>query len=131
MEYGEPGIVSVLDINGQASGIAEPVVVTKPWGWERWTFNSPLYCQKLIHIDHAKSCSMHLHVRKHECLLVVSGRLTIEAIINKQTRSFDLIPGQAFVIAPGFPHRLLALTGEVELVEASTQHFESDSVKLA
>lgn len=127
----EPKVESLLEINGLASGLSQPTKVEKPWGYEVWYWNQPNYCCKLIHINRSHGCSMHFHVKKHETLVVVKGTLRVEAIVNKKQVSVDVKPGEAFVIAPGFPHRLIALFEDVDLIEASTQHFEEDSVKLA
>ena len=126
-----PEVDSVLEINGMPSGYAVPVRVPKSWGHEVVYANTPMYCSKLLFIRDGHSCSMHFHVRKHETLLVTQGTLTIECIVNKETHLFELQPGEAFVVAPGLPHKLLALHGDVELVESSTQHFDEDSVKVS
>lgn len=126
----KPIVDAISTINGLESGKAIPHRVDKPWGWELWFANSPDYCAKWIHINPSKQSSMHLHVKKHETLIVVRGILTVEAIVGKKQTSYEVLTGEAFVVAPGFPHQLTAILGPVDLIEASTQHFESDSVKL-
>ena len=122
---------SILEINGLPSGMSVPHKVEKSWGYELVFHNTPAYCCKLLHLNAWSSCSMHFHVQKHETLVCVSGVLQIQVINNKKSEVYTVTPGQAFVVAPGLPHRLIAGDEAVELIEASTQHFDEDSVKLS
>jgi len=118
-------------INGLCAGIAVPKRVDKWWGYELHYRNDELYCMKWLHFEHGGATSMHYHVGKHETLLVTSGVLTIETTYNKERKYRRLGPGMALVVAPGFAHRLIAAEGPVDLIEASTQDFDDDSVRIS
>ena len=117
-------------INGQIGGLAMPKLVKKWWGHELHYKNDEQYCMKLLHFETGGHTSMHFHVGKHETLLVTNGVLTLEVMYNKETKVYRLPAGQAWVVCPGLPHRLVAAEGPVDLVEASTQDFDDDSVRL-
>ena len=74
---------------------------------------------------------MHYHVGKHETLLVVAGNLTLITLYDKKEQVRRLGPGQAYVMAPGMAHRLVAAEGPVDLIEASTTDYDDDSVRIA
>lgn len=142
----DPHIAAVqtgINISGQAM----PKRVDKTWGYELHYIND-IYCQKLLRfhgetpepyaeasIDFAtpppELCtSMHFHVTKHETLLVTSGILTLQLIINKKRFTYKLPEGTAWVVAPGHIHRLCAYDGPVDVVEASTFDHPDDSYRI-
>jgi mannose-6-phosphate isomerase-like protein (cupin superfamily) len=86
---------------------------------------------KRLFIKSGESSSMHFHIYKHETLLVTEGVLTLQ---YKDGRGGDhqvLIPqGEAFVVPPGFQHKLIATDFDVQLIEASTQDHPEDSVRV-
>lgn len=127
----EPTIEAISHINGLPSGLAVPYHVKKDWGYELWFNNTEQYCCKLLHIYQSHSCSLHFHVKKQETLVVTKGTLSLEYIKDKKYKLMRLPTGSAFVIAPGFVHRLTAENSDVELIEASTQHFDTDSVRIS
>ena len=136
----EPHVATVIQIAGDEAGQAMPKRVEKNWGYELHYRNDDLYCMKLLHfngVDNTTSAditdyatSMHFHVIKHETLLVTRGTLTLEVIINKQPTIFLLEEGMAWVICPGHVHRLMALHGPVDIIEASTRDYDDDSVRI-
>ena len=73
---------------------------------------------------------MHLHLEKEETLLVVAGQLLVKYIKDKEEHSYIVGVDEAFTVAPGFPHALVALSEQVRLVEASTPSFDSDSIRI-
>lgn len=113
------------------SGTVLPLVVPKTWGEERHYQNNDLYCSKLLIINPGKATSMHFHIDKHETMLVVAGQLAIDMIINKEYTTMTVGPWKAFVIAPGLPHSLRALSEEVRLIESSTPDHDDDSIRIA
>lgn len=138
----EPHVAVVQQIAGDEAGQAMPKRVDKTWGYELHYRNDDRYCMKLLHFngwdgssevnldDRSISTSMHFHVLKHETLLVTRGTLTLELIVNKQRQIHKLSEGTAWVICPGHVHRLSAIDGPVDLIEASTKDYEDDSVRI-
>lgn len=136
----EPSISNPIQVGLDAAGVSKPVHVKKTWGWEDIYYND-LYCMKLLHFSgvekaskdkpvNSYSTSAHFHKLKHEALLVVNGTLTVEIIVNKKKEFLTLEKGKALVVPPGFVHRLIALDGPVDLIEASTKDFSHDSIRL-
>lgn len=142
----EPHVAAVQQIAGDEAGQAMPKRVDKTWGYELHYRNDDRYCMKLLHFngppemqeasdllpfdDRRVATSMHFHVLKHETLLVVKGTLTLELIVNKEHQFHKLTEGTAWVICPGHVHRLSAIDGPVDLIEASTRDYEDDSVRV-
>lgn len=140
----DPHVAAAQQIAGDIAGQAMPKRVNKNWGYELHYRNDDRYCMKWLHFDGPKeenrlcprindvnnSTSMHFHVIKHETLLVISGTLTLELIVNKQQILHRLDPGMAWVVCPGHVHRLSAVDGPVDLIEASTKDYEDDSVRV-
>ena len=122
-------IEDALSIGDDLTGLASPTVVTKTWGYELHYTNSPQYCCKLLHFDEG-STSMHFHVRKHETLVVTKGVLTLQYVYNKETHTIKLQEGEGWIMARGFPHKLIALDGPVDVFEASTQDYPEDSIRI-
>ena len=113
------------------SGYAQPLRIEKDWGYELIYQNNQLYCCKLLFINSDQSCSYHLHLTKHETLLVIDGVLEIDTTHNKIKKSYQVNKGEAFVVAPGFIHSLRALTASVTLIESSTPSYDTDSIRIA
>lgn len=113
------------------TGWVKPIRIAKDWGYELIYQNHDLYCCKLLHIYSNKSCSFHLHMEKHETLLVVKGTLFVDTTHNKSKNTYLVSEGEAFVVAPGFLHSLRAQEEAVTLVEASTPSYDTDSIRLS
>jgi len=73
---------------------------------------------------------MHFHLDKHETLVVVEGTLILEYIHNKQSYTTKLHKGEAWVVPPGFMHKLKAETEDVIIIEASTYDHPKDSLRV-
>jgi mannose-6-phosphate isomerase-like protein (cupin superfamily) len=113
------------------AGLAIPQRVEKRWGWEDIYINWREYCMKRLYIKAGHDTSMHFHVDKHETLLVVEGVLTLSYKDGKGGDHRVLIPrGEAFVVPPGFQHKLIATTTDVTLIEASTMDDTEDSIRV-
>ena len=111
------------------SGKVEPSMISKRWGYEAIYQNNEKYCSKLLVINSEKETSMHFHIDKHETLVVIEGVLAIDYIDKKDSKTIFLKPLEAFVIAPGLPHRLRALEEDVKLIESSMPSFDTDSIR--
>jgi len=136
MNLSEPLVQSFRNLAGKAI----PTIVEKRWGKENIYINGDgydsagitNYCMKAIYIDPNSETSMHFHIRKHETLLVVSGKLLLEYLDGKGAGGVvELLPGDAFIVPPGFQHRLCALEEEVLLIEASTPDDPQDSIRVS
>jgi mannose-6-phosphate isomerase-like protein (cupin superfamily) len=112
------------------SGPVSPQVIQKRWGEERIFQNNSHYCSKLLIIKKGHQTSMHFHIDKHETMVVVSGILTIDYIVDKENKTSTVGPYEAFVIAPGLPHTLKAIDGDVHLIESSMPSHDSDSIRI-
>jgi mannose-6-phosphate isomerase-like protein (cupin superfamily) len=116
------------------SRVRKPVnIVPKGWGREVWIANSSLYCGKILEIKKGKRCSLHYHELKTESFYLRTGRLHVR--INEspdcpEAEEFELNPGDCMDIHPGMVHQMEAIE-DAELLEFSTQHFDSDSHRLA
>jgi len=98
----------------------------KVWGWELWITNSKLYCGKILHLLKNYCCSYHYHKVKDETFYILKGsvRMNIEGSVT------NMLPGKSIHIKPGTKHQFLGLE-ESEILEISTQHFDSDSYRLS
>src|SRR6516165_6578521 len=108
-------------------------IVPKGWGREVWIANNDLFCGKILEIKKGKRCSLHFHKLKTESFYLRFGRLHIrlkESVDAESTREFELHEGECMDIPPGLVHQMEALE-DSELYEFSTQHFESDSYRIA
>lgn len=122
---------NVKVIHGQACGILEEEFVDKNWGFERIFVNTTLYCMKELWIRDQCHTSMHFHINKTESLYVAEGTLRVEYIDDsKKINYVDVQRGETFHIVPGFCHSLLAINGDVTLIEASTFSEDEDSIRI-
>jgi mannose-6-phosphate isomerase-like protein (cupin superfamily) len=107
-------------------------VESKGWGKEVWIANSPLYCGKILEIRKGKRCSLHYHRQKSESIYLRCGRLRVrikESPDAAEIEEFELSEGDCIDISPGLVHQMEAIE-DAELFEFSTQHFDSDSLRL-
>lgn len=119
-------------------------IVQKGWGREEWIHNSPLYCGKILYINERKRLSFHYHKLKDETFYVQSGTLllryytdtNIDALITdwKEVSCLDLEfevlqANDTFHVPVGMRHTLLAYE-DSKVFEFSTQHFDSDSIRI-
>ena len=108
-------------------------VVPKAWGREVWIVNGELYCGKILEIQKGKRCSLHFHKLKTESFYLRAGRLKVrvqESPASGMIEEFELMVGECMDIPPGLVHQMEALE-DAELYEFSTQHFDSDSHRIA
>ena len=107
----------------------------KGWGREIWCYNGREYCSKVLVFDKiGASFSFHYHLKKTETWYVGYGvfKLDYYDLTKGKENSIELRIGDIVTIFPGEPHKLTAI-GEVPgyIFEASTQHFEDDSYRIA
>jgi mannose-6-phosphate isomerase-like protein (cupin superfamily) len=103
----------------------------KGWGHELWIVNNELYCGKVLSIGAKKRCSLHYHELKTETMFLTKGRveMTFGSLDMPKQNIVVLEVGDVFHIPPFLVHQFLALE-DSEIIEFSTQHFESDSHRL-
>lgn len=108
-----------------------PQVHKKGWGEEIWIANHEKYCGKLLRFKKGAEFSMHYHMLKHETFYVLKGKLELRCFDLQDATQHEgyINVGDVIVIPAGNPHKLIALE-ESEIIEISTQHFESDSYRI-
>lgn len=115
------------------SRVHKPIrIVPKGWGREVWIANNDLYCGKILEIRKGKRCSLHFHELKTESFYLRVGRLKIrvkESPVSETMEEFELGAGECMDIPRGLVHQMEALE-DAELLEFSTQHFDSDSHRI-
>ena len=121
--------------------------VSKGWGFERWIVNTT-YCGKLLFLAKNKCCSFHFHKNKDEVFYVQSGAVAVywtddmdlaqkvaEVEKKGETSLYPMLncaflePGDNFHVPTGRVHQIFA-TKDTELFEFSTEHFDSDSIRV-
>ena len=114
--------------------------VNKPWGNELWIADGERtpYALKRILFKAGNRTSLQVHEYKFETNYVLfgSGKLYLsngmsEQDVKNYENSFDIIdlkPGVVFDVAPGFVHRVVALS-DLEFIEVSTPHLD-DVIRL-
>ena len=106
--------------------------VPKGWGFEKWIVNCEEYCGKLLYFVKGKKCSWHYHIKKDEVFYVQSGKIIVyydDSDNIDKAKTVILEKGDNFHVRRGLRHRMEALE-DTELFEFSTQHFDSDSIRL-
>ena len=115
--------------------LAKAKVVEKEWGREIWMANNSLhdYCGKILQINQGYNTSLHFHLQKHETFYITKGQLQVDLICTidgvKMTRILN--EGDVLEIDVGQPHQLIAYDGDVEFIEISTFHRDSDSLRIS
>lgn len=107
-------------------------IVEKGWGYEEILINSPLYCAKILHINKDKQLSWHYHNIKDETFYIENGKVILlygwsDDITLAEAKT--LYPGDTFNVPTGLKHRLIAMENS-RVFEFSTQHFDSDSIRI-
>jgi len=125
--------------------------VNKPWGNELWIADGERtpYALKRILFKAGNRTSLQVHEYKFETNYVLSGSGKLykskeildiadflvngmsEQDVKNYENFFDIIdlePGVVFDVAPGFVHRVVAVS-DLEFIEASTPHLD-DVIRL-
>ncbi len=108
-------------------------VVPKAWGHECIVENNDLYCLKVILCQDkiwSSSGKFHYHRVKDETFYVIEGLLELDYVQPDNTIvSMLMREGDAIRIRPYTKHRFRSTTPRCRFVEASTHHFDGDSVR--
>ena len=111
-----------------------PEKIDKSWGYELIRVNNKEqdYCSKILFIEKGKATSMHYHLKKHETFYVTKGVLELKLIDTTKGISYThrVHTGHTFEIDRGKPHQLIPFDGDVEFIEISTFHKDSDSYRI-
>lgn len=106
--------------------------IEKGWGYELVIVNKSAYCGKLLHFKAGSHCSWHYHLNKDETFYLHSGLIKLyigESDYLADAKEVILKPGDSYYIYPGLRHQMVA-EKESDLYEFSTEHFESDSIRI-
>jgi quercetin dioxygenase-like cupin family protein len=130
----KPPLVKYTSLNAQEVEALKPIqnIVPKSWGYEHWIVNNEEYCGKILFIEKGNQSSWHYHLLKHETLYVQSGKLLIKYNDNdnlEQAKEIILNQGERMVVYRGLRHRLIALE-PTQIIEFSSQHFDTDSIRI-
>ncbi len=101
-------------------------VIKKGWGFEEWIENSPMYCAKWLTIGRGMRCSLHYHEKKFETFYLNDGAVDLEL----DGTVYRLTPGDIVDIRPYQEHKFTGVDNQNVILEISTQHFESDSIRI-
>lgn len=106
-------------------------VVKKGWGEEIWMVNNDKYCGKLLRFNKSSKFSMHFHIIKDETWYILEGVFIFRYIDGKTADIIEktLIKGDTVRIPSYLPHQLETHEGGT-IIEISTQHFDSDSIRV-
>jgi mannose-6-phosphate isomerase len=106
-----------------------PQRVEKPWGYELWWAETPLYAGKILHVDAGQSLSLQMHREKDESSYLLSGRLRLTRGPSADELTTEEVgPGFAWRVEPGTVHTIEALE-DCDVLEVSTPHLD-DVVRL-
>ena len=111
------------------------IVEKSHWpGREVWVVNTEKYCGKILEFDKKDAkCSVHKHEQKDEVMYCNRGSFKIQYGWRDNVEEFDEVvqkEGDSFHIPQGLWHQIVAQDYACELIEFSTQHFDSDSYRL-
>lgn len=99
-------------------------VTEKPWGREVLVACTERYALKDIFLRAGTRSSLQSHVRKHETILVIEGRIRLERGGPEGPLSEEIVEtGGAYIVTPGTRHRVTALE-DTRLIEASTPELD-------
>lgn len=110
----------------------EQCFVDKGWGYEEILINNALYCAKILHLNRGKKMSWHYHAIKDETFYVENGLVKLYYGQSDDISEADVAVlghGDIFNVPTGLRHRLVALENS-RVFEFSTQHFDSDSIRI-
>jgi mannose-6-phosphate isomerase-like protein (cupin superfamily) len=109
-----------------------PELHAKGWGSELWLYNGPEYCGKLLQFKIGAKFSLHFHAMKKETWHVMAGKFDLLLVDTTTAKSYHLTlaAGDAVTIPPLTPHQLTCLEAGT-ILEVSSQHFDSDSYRIA
>jgi len=127
------GIIPIIDsstrINKNLGVYAKNTkVIEKLWGYELWIVNNSSYCGKILHINKGCCLSFHFHKIKDETFYVLEGVAKLQFMNDNE--NIIMVKGDIKHIPPNKMHRLFAVDGDVDIIEISTHHEDSDSIRI-
>jgi len=118
-------------VSNKAGGSISPAHVPKDWGYELIYHNGEDFCMKALVIKPHKTVRRHLHLVKSEVFYVSAGEVLLQYEDGNRNKFQQWLPkGAGFEVPPGMPHSMTAGELQVILIEASTQHFDHDSIRI-
>ena len=104
-----------------------PIITQKPWGKEHlWALVDNKYAAKIITVNKGQRLSLQYHDFKCETMMCLEGI----AVLQIESSTIELHPGEAYTIHPKTIHRLSAPYGDVKVVEVSTTELD-DVIRLS
>jgi len=113
--------------------MTEQINVEKTWGSEIWFANHELYCGKLLTVfkhQWSSKGKFHYHPVKDETFFVIEGTLLLHIRTRTNIKPIVLAPGESYRIKPGVEHKFTTRSVVCKFIEVSTEHFESDSIRV-
>lgn len=107
-------------------------VIKKGWGEERIVVNTPGYCGKILVYNAGAVSSGHLHIRKSETFLVLSGEFRIRFLKPSNGEWLEELPfakGDIVDIPAGLVHQVRCVTAG-EILEVSSYDDPMDVVRI-
>ncbi len=110
----------------------ETEIISKGWGHEKIIVNNESYCGKILVFKKGARFSMHFHDKKDETFYCLSGYVRVTGIDTDSAKEYVVFlqKGETIHIPRLTLHRVEALE-DSEIIEFSTQHFDSDSYRVA
>ena len=102
--------------------------IDKPWGHELIWAHTERYVGKILHIRKGEALSLQYHRVKEETIMVLSGSIVLRYESSEFSSTVTLKPREAFHIAPGLIHRMIALE-DADVLEVSTPELD-DVIRL-
>jgi len=106
--------------------------VKKVWGYEDIIVNNEKFCAKFLVIRKSCQTSLHYHMKKDETFYVMEGVAIV--LFSGAEREVEvetvLQPGDKIDVNHGTVHRVAAPEGDIKILEISTHHEDSDSIRL-
>jgi len=105
------------------------LTVDKPWGHEVIWAKTDRYAGKILRVRAGESLSLQYHRVKDETIMVLTGRLRLEAFAEGAPPcERELGPREPFHVPPGLRHRMTAIE-DTDVLEVSTPELD-DVVRL-
>jgi len=108
-----------------------PIYVPKGWGSESILVNNDEYCGKILKFNAGAKFSMHAHIKKMETFYVLSGRIEVTGIYTEDSSRYISCLGKGDILhIPRFCFHQITAIEKSEIIEFSTHHEDSDSVRI-
>lgn len=103
----------------------------KKWGYEILNVHNDKYVVKTLFMLSGHRCSLQFHEKKHESLIIHSGKmkLSVAPTVHDVLEDIILNPGDIYDLPAGTVHRCEAIDGDCLYFEASTVELD-DVVRL-